>query len=348
MSGNVSARAASRTLPLERYQRVVDAERAEMDADRDAADADQTTSDVDQTLADRDSEDAERDQLAAELDQALADEARRLLPGSPDADAGSEARAQREASRISRLESHLTRSEATDARLRAAAARDATAASRDERAKARDRRAEDLERELAAVDSTLAAKLRRLRVAVAADRERAAADRERAAAERAAAARERERLEAELHVAYIDDLTGTFRRELGALALKLEVKRARRGNGQLVIAFVDVDGLKGVNDRSGHEAGDHVLHTLATTLRANLRSFDPIVRHGGDEFVCGIGGVSLEDAERRFELIDRALQDEVGVGVSVGLAALAEGETLEQVTARADAQLLEAKNGRVH
>ena len=346
MSGNGSARAASGTPPLEREQRAINAEQAALDADRDAADADQTASDIDQALADRDSADAASDQLAAELDQAFVDQARRFLPGPPDADAGGESRARREASRISRLESHLTRAEAAEERLRAAATRDATATARDKRARERDRRAEDLEHELAAVDEALAARLKRLRLSVAADRARAAADRLRAAAERAAAAQERDRLEAELHVAYIDGLTGTFRRELGVLALKLEVHRARRGAGRFVIAFVDVDGLKGVNDRSGHEAGDHVLQTLAATLRANLRSFDPIVRHGGDEFVCGLGGVDLEDAERRFELIDGALRSEVGVGVTVGLAALAEGETLEQVTARADARLLEAKSAK--
>jgi diguanylate cyclase (GGDEF)-like protein len=86
-----------------------------------------------------------------------------------------------------------------------------------------------------------------------------------------------------------------------------------------------------------------VLQTLVWTLRSNLRSFDPVVRYGGDEFVCGIGGVDLGEAERRFEAIDRALQSEVGVGISVGLAGLEPDDTPERITAGADAALFDAK-----
>jgi PleD family two-component response regulator len=63
--------------------------------------------------------------------------------------------------------------------------------------------------------------------------------------------------------------------------------------------------------------------------------------------VCALGGADLADVARRFEVIDRALKSEAGTGISVGLAALAAGETLEEVMARADAALLEAKKRRV-
>ena len=99
---------------------------------------------------------------------------------------------------------------------------------------------------------------------------------------------DRARLEAELQRAHLDGLTGAFRREMGRLALRNEIDRARRADGKFVIAYIDVDGLKGVNDRNGHAAGDRVLRMLVATMRANLRSYDPIVRFGGDEFVCGI------------------------------------------------------------
>ena len=115
----------------------------------------------------------------------------------------------------------------------------------------------------------------------------------------------------------------------------------RRSNP--VRAFVDVDGLKRVNDRDGHAAGDHVLRTLAATLRSNLRSFDPIVRYGGDEFVCGLGGIDPEGVERRFGAIDQALQDAVGVGITVGLASLLPNDTL---ISRAGAALLDGKRRR--
>jgi diguanylate cyclase (GGDEF)-like protein len=133
---------------------------------------------------------------------------------------------------------------------------------------------------------------------------------------------------------------------VGTVALAREIDRARRADGRFVIAFVDIDGMKQVNDRDGHAAGDHVLKTLVWTMRSNLRSFDPIVRYGGDEFVCGIGGIDLAEVERRFDAIGRALQGDVGVGISVGLAGLEPDDTLERLTARADAALLEAKKRR--
>ncbi|MFI5259644.1 MAG: GGDEF domain-containing protein [Candidatus Limnocylindrales bacterium] len=153
-------------------------------------------------------------------------------------------------------------------------------------------------------------------------------------------------MQADLRGAHLDDLTGAFRRETGKLALRHEIDRARRADGRFIVAFVDVDGMKSVNDRDGHAAGDHVLQTLVWTMRSNLRSFDPVVRYGGDEFVCGIGGVDVRDVERRFEAIGQALQDEVGVGISVGLAGLEPDDTLERITARADAALLNAKRRR--
>jgi diguanylate cyclase (GGDEF)-like protein len=172
------------------------------------------------------------------------------------------------------------------------------------------------------------------------------AGRESAANDRGDAARERVRLEKALRGAALDDLTGLDRRKMGRLALTNEIDRARRGDGRFIVAFVDVDGLKRINDRDGHAAGDHVLRTLAATLRSNLRSFDPIVRYGGDEFVCGLSGVDPESVERRFGAIDRALQDAVGVGITVGLASLLPNNTLDKLISRADAALLDGKRRR--
>jgi diguanylate cyclase (GGDEF)-like protein len=133
---------------------------------------------------------------------------------------------------------------------------------------------------------------------------------------------------------------------MGRLALTKEIERARRADGRFVVAFIDVDGLKRVNDRDGHAAGDHVLRTLAATLRSNLRSFDPIVRYGGDEFVCGLSGVDPERVERRFDAIGQELRDAVGVGITVGLASLLPDDTLDRLISRADAALLDGKRRR--
>ena len=227
-----------------------------------------------------------------------------------------------------------------------AARRDAAAARRDETARRRDVRARALDRSLSASDAPAAKKLEQVRALAAADRAGAAADRDRAARDRTDAARERAELESRLDSAHLDDLTGAFRREMGNVALTHEIDRARRGDGRFVIAFVDVDRMKRVNDRNGHAAGDQVLRLLVTTLRSNLRSFDPVVRYGGDEFVCGLGGADLVDVECRFDVIARSLEKDVGVRISVGFAALVEGESLDELIARADAGLLDAKHAR--
>jgi len=327
-------------------QDAADADQTAADADQTSADADQTTSDTDETAAERDEADAVSDQRVSEADQARADQQLPVDADAPTLEAYEAAKSTREATTIRRIATHDARARTTTLRAATAVDRDVTAARRDETARLRDERARALERSIARSDASLAEKMERVRARAEADRVRAAADRVRAAQDRADAARERARLEAALNSAHLDDLTGAFRREAGWLALNNEIDRARRGDGRFVIAFADVDGMKSLNDRDGHAAGDHVLRTLVAAMRSHLRSFDPIVRYGGDEFVCGLGGADLDEVGRRFELIGQSLRAEVGVGISVGLAALATDETLDQLTARADAALLEIKHER--
>jgi diguanylate cyclase (GGDEF)-like protein len=239
----------------------------------------------------------------------------------------------------------LARSASAEAREKAAAERIAAIEAREQAAAERDRIAN--RRDHAAVG----------RDEIANERDRAAARRDEIASGRPAdggdgpmedaeGALERARLEAELQRAHLDALTGAFRREVGRLALRNEIERARRADGKFIIAFVDVDGLKGVNDRDGHAAGDRVLRTLAATMRANLRSYDPIVRFGGDEFICGISSIAPEEVQHRIGVIDQSLRHATGVGITAGLASLTSNESLEELTARADAALLEAKRSR--
>ncbi|MCA1681550.1 MAG: diguanylate cyclase, partial [Actinobacteria bacterium] len=88
-----------------------------------------------------------------------------------------------------------------------------------------------------------------------------------AARERAEAAHDRE-------LAATDPLTETRARGPGLADLTREIDRARRTTGSLVLAFVDVDDLKQVNDTEGHLAGDRLLAAVARALRDGLRSYD--------------------------------------------------------------------------
>lgn len=315
------------------------------DADQSAADADQVSSDIDQTASDRDQTGADLDQLASDQDQATADRDRAAHPDlSPDAERSYEAsRESREGASSERLGNRIRRQTAARDRDEAATDRDRMAEIRDEGGRGRDALATDLELPSSEREAQLLHELEELRAQAAADRVRAAEDRARAASDRAKSAHEGDRLDAELQSAHLDELTGAYRREMGRLAITHEIDRVRRSGEPLVVAFVDVDELKTVNDRDGHAAGDRVLQSVVRAMRARLRSFDPISRYGGDEFVCGLGGTDLAEAERRFDLIGVAIEADAGVGISVGFAELEPGDTADGLTERADAAMLGVK-----
>jgi diguanylate cyclase (GGDEF)-like protein len=223
------------------------------------------------------------------------------------------------------------------------------AAQRDEAARARDLASEA--RDLAAAARDRAAldepgpdgALRR----AAADRQRAAEDRRHAAEDREQAHLDREVLRAALAEANFDDLTGAYRRAMGTVALQAEIDRVQRSHGRLVLAFVDVDALKAHNDREGHAAGDKLLLDVVTSIRSNLRSYDPIVRVGGDEFICALADADLDYARNRFGDIQTTLeQNHPGASISVGFAQLKTDDTLDSLIARGDATLQKAKQQR--
>jgi len=129
--------------------------------------------------------------------------------------------------------------------------------------------------------------------------------------------------------------------------LEREINRARHGNGRLALAYVDVDWLKQVNDRQGHAAGDALLRDVVGAIQTHLRSYDPIVRVGGDEFVCALGDTTPDEARLRFQEIRATLeQAHPTASISVGFAALRPEDTLEQLTERGDKALYEAKRTR--
>jgi diguanylate cyclase (GGDEF)-like protein len=233
-----------------------------------------------------------------------------------------------------------------DVRQQRGRARDQRGRAGDARAAALAQAASDSEVSFIRQLGELATQAQADRAGASADRARAEQDRTDAEADRAAAAGELARVENELRSAHFDDLTGVYRRDVGRLALAHEIDRSRRSDGRFVLAFIDVDGLKVVNDRDGHAAGDRVLENVVSEIRHRLRSYDVVVRYGGDEFVCGIAATDLADTQHRFDTINAAIEAGSGAGISVGLAALGEGETLDELIERADAGMLEVKKER--
>jgi diguanylate cyclase (GGDEF)-like protein len=99
-----------------------------------------------------------------------------------------------------------------------------------------------------------------------------------------------------------------------------------------------------VNDRSGHAAGDALLEAVGRALRSKMRAYEPIVRYGGDEFVCALADVDVAAAGRRFDEVRSELDsNEIGGSISIGLAGLEPGESLEDLLGRADDELAKAR-----
>lgn len=297
------------------------------DRDQAASDQDQTLSDHDQAASDQDSERAAEDQAASDQDLEAG--------GDP---------AVHEQTRLAREHAAATRDEVSALRDTAGTARLATAAARDQAAEQRDGAAAERE-------ARGAADIAEIRARAARDRARAASDRARAAADRAAAAREREaarlaRAEADhrARLAATDELTGAWTRRFGLAQLERELERVRRTGEALTIAFVDVDRLKEVNDESGHPAGDRLLRQTVDVMRANVRPYDIVVRFGGDEFLCAMPGLGPDDARERLAAIAAALAvSQPGHSISFGVSEHEPGVELDDLIARADTDLLDAR-----
>jgi diguanylate cyclase (GGDEF)-like protein len=231
--------------------------------------------------------------------------------------------------RDARATARDARADARDAR---ADARDARAAARDARATARENEARIRDAAMGRVDPRTVqeqVQARRDRYAAARDRFHAKADRAASRLDRIVSANERQE-------SSIDGLTGAYRRDAGMLELEHEVTRARRTGDSFVLAFVDVDNLKVRNDLHGHIAGDKLLRRIADTLRANVRSYDLVVRYGGDEFVCGFPALDVRDATERFARINEDLAAHDEASVAFGIAELQPGDSLTDLITRAD------------
>jgi diguanylate cyclase (GGDEF)-like protein len=114
-----------------------------------------------------------------------------------------------------------------------------------------------------------------------------------------------------------------------------------------VVAFFDVDHLKSINDAHGHVAGDRMLQQVVAAIRGAVRSFDLIIRYGGDEFVCAFPGITVADVTQRVVTINAALSSASEPGsVTAGIAELGIDDSREALIERADADLYRARKQR--
>ncbi|UVJ44119.1 diguanylate cyclase [Pseudomonas sp. LS1212] len=162
----------------------------------------------------------------------------------------------------------------------------------------------------------------------------------------------REHLEEQRQKALIDPLTGLPNRAAWSERLDQELQGWQQSGGDLLLAVLDLDHFKRINDNYGHLAGDKVLKIIANELRKRLRPTDFIARIGGEEFVLLAPATPLGTGVKLAETLRAAIEacpfhfksEPVTITVSIGITAFKAGERSELVFKRADQALYRAKN----
>jgi diguanylate cyclase (GGDEF)-like protein len=148
-------------------------------------------------------------------------------------------------------------------------------------------------------------------------------------------------------LAALDQLTGLYNRRSGEQRLAEEMSRAQRHGRALTILLMDLDGLKAVNDKHGHAAGDTVIKSFSDRLQRAIRGSDLAVRLGGDEFMAILPECRCEEVNRvlgRIEGLDFEFDDQkISLRFSSGWTDFRPIDTMQEFLKRADLALYEDK-----
>ena len=150
---------------------------------------------------------------------------------------------------------------------------------------------------------------------------------------------------------HLDHLTGALNRNGLEQAFRREAARANRQGVALGTALLDIDDFKKINDNYGHQVGDAALAHFAHVIKSTIRPCDVLVRFGGEEFLLllpGSGQAQTAHALNRLQydlsccpLIH--LNQELQITFSAGIAIFKSGETRDEIIARSDRALYQAK-----
>jgi diguanylate cyclase (GGDEF)-like protein len=143
-----------------------------------------------------------------------------------------------------------------------------------------------------------------------------------------------------------DILTEAFNRRGGIKILEQTMSISRRHKIPLSISFIDINGLKKVNDEHGHASGDILIKTIAQLIKENIRKSDSLFRFGGDEFVIIFPGCSLEENKHIMLKIRKAAADyrsedteEFNIAFSYGLSEFTEDMSVDDFIKSADKEM---------
>ena len=144
----------------------------------------------------------------------------------------------------------------------------------------------------------------------------------------------RSRADSSSYAAHHDELTGLLNRR--GFFRELEAANESVSDSSHVLMFLDLDGFKPVNDEAGHDVGDELLRSVASSMRAAVRDDDVVARIGGDEFAIVVFNCPMERGQAIAESIQRAVSGTIvtwhgqrfSVGASIGLTQLAPDDAM--------------------
>jgi len=153
------------------------------------------------------------------------------------------------------------------------------------------------------------------------------------------------------HLALHDSLTGLPNRKYFLDAVAELINYSQRQHSPFILAMIDLNKFKAVNDNLGHQYGDMLLEQVAQRLKSGIRDYDTIARLGGDEFVLLLPGTDLEASmtmlTRIYETITAPYQLDnktAGIGASIGVSLYPKHDTTyAELVHKADIAMYQAK-----
>jgi len=146
----------------------------------------------------------------------------------------------------------------------------------------------------------------------------------------------------------IDALTGAYNRRAFHTILDRAVATYSIDHQEFVLALIDIDHFKRVNDRYGHQKGDEVLRKLVNHFKSKIRHSDTVIRYGGEEFIVCFTHIDMKKAVSIMEGMCRSVEslkllENEKLTISAGISKLEASDTSASILSRADAALYEAK-----
>ena len=155
-------------------------------------------------------------------------------------------------------------------------------------------------------------------------------------------------------LSYRDELTGLINRRGFNEQLSHALAIAMRLESTGVLAFIDLDNFKAINDSLGHQAGDEVLRHVASLLSESVRAIDVAARIGGDEFAVIMVHTSARDGRQRIKSLERAVNNsivtfdavQIPVRASFGVVAFDRSDDIAGLIAQADSEMYYRKRAK--